>query len=79
MGANTMFWQRPPKQPKPPRGTEGVTLTPSQVQVGNYVFLSGVYRQISTMTRLTGGGRLLYFEGRAPYAMRVPMQIYRPR
>ncbi|NEB42579.1 hypothetical protein [Streptomyces sp. SID14515] len=79
MGANTKFWQRPPKQPKPPRGTEGVILTALQVQVGQYVFLSGAYWQISTINRLTGGGRLLFFEGREPYAMRVPMRIYRPR
>ncbi|NEC21212.1 hypothetical protein [Streptomyces parvus] len=80
MGANvSLFWTRQPKPPKPPRGTERATLTPSQVQVGHYVLLSGVYRQIRSMTALTGGGRLLHFEGRGPYAMRVAMQIYRPR
>ncbi|MFD5689669.1 hypothetical protein [Streptomyces rubiginosohelvolus] len=79
MGANLKFWARPPKPPKPPRGTVRVTLTPSQVQVDHWVLLSGVYRQIRNMTPLTGGGRLLHFDGRGPYAMRVPIQIYRPR
>lgn len=76
MGAHTKFWARPPK---PRRGTEGCSRAPWQVKVGDFVLLSGVYQQIRTMTRLTGGGRLLSFEGRAPYAMRVPMQIHRPR
>ncbi|MFB8126785.1 hypothetical protein ACFVG1_28135 [Streptomyces bacillaris] len=80
MGANTkLFLARSPKPPKPPRGTEKCSRTPSQVQVGDYVLLSGAYRQIRTMTALTGGGRLLHFEGREPYAMRVPMEIYRRR
>ncbi|MFE7480054.1 hypothetical protein [Streptomyces sp. NPDC057552] len=77
MGANTkLFWAR---SPKPPRGTQKCSLTPSQVQVGDYVLLSGAYRQIRTMTALTGGGRLLRFKDRGPYAMRVPMEIYRRR
>ncbi|MEW1616210.1 MULTISPECIES: hypothetical protein [unclassified Streptomyces] len=80
MGANTkLFWKRPGRPPRPPRGTEKGSRTPSQVQVGDYVCLSGVYREIRDLTTLMGGGRLLYFEGREPYAMRVPMEIYRPR
>ncbi|MET8839661.1 hypothetical protein ABZW67_06135 [Streptomyces rubiginosohelvolus] len=52
---------------------------PLEVAVKDYVLLSGEYRQICDLTILTGGGRLLHFEDRAPYTMRAAMQIYRPR
>ncbi|MCT6776068.1 hypothetical protein LXH09_05450 [Streptomyces sp. CS7] len=80
MGANTkLFWARPTNQPRPPGGTEGRSRGPLEVHVDDYVLLSGVYRQVRSMTGLTGGGRLLHFADREPYVMRAAMQVYRRR
>ncbi|MFI1530007.1 hypothetical protein [Streptomyces griseus] len=54
-------------------------MEPDKVHIGDYVLISEAYWQVCDMKVLTGGRKLLIFQGHAPLAMRAALEIYRQR
>lgn len=68
-----------PSIPPPPRGTMGSTRPPSDVRIGDFVYLDGVYRRVRDMRSAgTAAHRVLIFAGREPWIMREARITYRP-
>lgn len=68
-----------PFPPPPPAGTVGSTRPPSDVRVGDFVYLNGAYQRVRDM-RSAGiaAHRVLIFAGREPWVMREARTTYRP-
>jgi hypothetical protein len=68
-----------PAVPPPPAGTMGSTRPPSDVRVGDFVYLDGTYRRVRDMRSAgTAAHRVLIFAGREPWVMREARTTYRP-
>jgi hypothetical protein len=71
--------KEPPSIPPPPAGTTGSTRTPSDVRVGDFVYLDGAYQRVRDMRSAgTAAHRVLIFAGREPWVMREARTTYRP-
>jgi hypothetical protein len=71
--------KEPPSIPPPPAGTMGSTRPPSDVRVGDFVYLDGVYQRVRDMRSAgTAAHRVLIFAGREPWVMREARMTYRP-
>ena len=66
--------------PPPPRGTMGSTRPPSDVRIGDFVYLDGVYQRVRDMRSAgTAAHRVLIFDGREPCGHARSRRItYRP-
>ncbi|GAA3127398.1 hypothetical protein ACFQ0X_12445 [Streptomyces rectiviolaceus] len=61
-----------------PSGTTPVKALPSGVQVHDYVWVAGAYRQILDMRcKSESGGKILELEGHGPWVMVRPGTVYR--
>lgn len=76
------MYQRRTKEPPsvpPPVGTIGSTRPPSDVRVGDFVYLDGEYQRVQDMRSAgTAAHRVLIFAGREPWIMREARTTYRP-
>lgn len=71
--------KEPPSIPPPPRGTVGSNRPPSDVRIGDFIYLSGTYQRVRDMCSAgTAAHRVLIFAGREPWIMREPRIRYRP-
>ncbi|MFE2060900.1 hypothetical protein ACFXDH_00605 [Streptomyces sp. NPDC059467] len=71
--------KEPPPLPPPPAGTVGDTRPPSDVRVGDFVYLDGEYQRVQDMRSAgTAAHRVLIFTGREPWVMREARTTYRP-
>lgn len=71
--------EEPPSIPRPPRGTVGSTRPPSDVRIGDFVYLEGAYQQVRDMrSDGTAAHRVLIFARRDPWIMREARTTYRP-
>jgi hypothetical protein len=71
--------KEPPSIPPPPAGTMGSTRPPSDVRVGDFVYLDGAYQRVRDMRSAgTAAHRVLIFVGREPWVMREARTTYRP-
>ena len=65
--------------PTTPPGTSVSMLPPTNVQVGDRIWLYDRFLRIADLRATQDGtGRILLFEGRDPFVMRAPMPICRP-
>ena len=71
--------EEPPSIPPPPRGTTGSTRPPSDVRIGDFVYLDGTYQRVRDMRSAgTAAHRVLIFARRAPWVMRDARTMYGP-
>ncbi|MFJ8190883.1 hypothetical protein ACIQ8D_14095 [Streptomyces sp. NPDC096094] len=71
--------KEPPSIPAPPRGTKGSTRPPSDVRIGDFVYLDGAYQRVRDMRSAgTAAHRVLIFARRDPWVMREARTTYRP-
>ncbi len=71
--------EEPPSIPPPPRGTVGSTRPPSDVRIGDFVYLDGTYQRVRDMRSVgTAAHRVLIFARRDPWVMRKARTTYRP-
>ncbi|MFJ8535566.1 hypothetical protein [Streptomyces sp. NPDC093591] len=71
--------KEPPSIPPPPRGTIGSTRPPSDVRIGDFIYLDGAYQRVRDMRSVgTAAHRVLIFAGREPWVMREARTTYRP-
>lgn len=71
--------KEPPLLPPAPAGTVGDTRPPSDVRVGDFVYLDGEYQRVQDMRSAgTAAHRVLIFAGREPWVMREARTTYRP-
>lgn len=76
-----MYERRTPDPPSPraPLGTIGGERPPSDVRVGDIVYLDGKYLRVRDMRSAgTAGRRVLIFEGHPPWVMSKTTTTYRP-
>jgi hypothetical protein len=63
----------------PPLGTIPGHRQPSDVHIGDFVFLDGLYLRVRDMRSAgTAGRRVLIFDGHSPWVMRESTTTYRP-
>lgn len=63
----------------PPLGTIPGCRQPSDVRIGDFVFLDGLYLRVRDMRSAgTAGRRVLIFDGHSPWVMKEPATTYRP-
>lgn len=63
----------------PPLGTIPGHRQPSDVHVGDFVFLDGLYLRVRDMRSAgTAGRRVLIFDGHSPWVMYESATTYRP-
>lgn len=63
----------------PPLGTIPGYRQPSDVHVGDFVFLDGLYLRVRDMRSAgTAGRRVLIFDGHCPWVMNESATTYRP-
>lgn len=63
----------------PPLGTIPGHRQPSDVHIGDFVFLDGLYLRVRDMRSAgTAGRRVLIFDGRSPWVMKESATTYRP-
>lgn len=65
------------KAPRGPLGTQGHTVSPGQLQVGDMIGLDGVFHVIEDMQSGRGGQKLLRFADREPFTVAAPVLVYR--
>ncbi|MEV8018227.1 hypothetical protein AB0O76_18195 [Streptomyces sp. NPDC086554] len=53
-------------------------LLPTQVRIGDLVEFDGAWFPVKDMKTAQAGGRILHFEGRAPYTMTQAEIVARP-
>lgn len=71
--------KEPPSIPLPSVGTLGTIRPPSDVRVGDFVYLDGEYQRVRDMRSAgTAAHRVLIFAGREPWVMREARTTYRP-
>ncbi|MFE0138208.1 hypothetical protein ACFWY6_42690 [Streptomyces sp. NPDC059037] len=62
-----------------PSGTKPVQALPSDVQVHDYVWVAGAYREVVDMRcKSASGGKILELEGHGPWVMVRSGTVYRP-
>ncbi|MFD3915720.1 hypothetical protein [Streptomyces sp. NPDC058603] len=67
-----------PPIPPPPIGTVPATRQPSEVRIGDLVYLNGSYLMVQDMRSAgTAGRRVLIFSGHPPVVMDSATTIYR--
>jgi hypothetical protein len=68
----------PARIPRAPLGTYGLTVNPTEVQVGDTVYLDGAYHPVTDMRAgIRHGERVLLFKAHAPWTMTMPGRVYR--
>ncbi|MCZ4507386.1 hypothetical protein O3Q52_04020 [Streptomyces sp. ActVer] len=68
-----------PAPSPPPLGTIAGQRQPSNVRIGDFVCLDGLYLRVRDMRSAgTAGHRVLVFDGHSPWVMREPTTTYRP-
>lgn len=69
----------PAPGPPPPPGTIAGQRQPSEVRIGDFVCLDGLYLRIRDMRSAgTAGHRVLIFDGHSPWVMKESATTYRP-
>lgn len=69
----------PTPAPPAPLGTIASQTQPSDVHIGDFVYLHGQYLRVRDMRSAgTAGHRVLIFDGRTPWVMREPVTTHRP-
>ncbi|MFD8218327.1 hypothetical protein ACFV2U_32615 [Streptomyces sp. NPDC059697] len=69
----------PAPAPPPPLGTTAGQRQPSEVRIGDFVCLDGLYLRILDMRSAgTAGHRVLIFDGHSPWVMKESATTYRP-
>lgn len=75
-----MYERRTPDPPPPraPLGTRAEERPPSDVWVGDIVYLDGIYLRVRGMRSAgTADQRVLIFDGHPPWVMKKPTTTYR--
>ncbi|MER6376687.1 hypothetical protein ABT255_52295 [Streptomyces mirabilis] len=74
-----MYERRTTEPAPPPLGTIAGQRQPSEVRIGDFVCLDGLYLRVRDMRSAdTAGHRVLIFDGHSPWVMKEWATTYRP-